>query len=533
MVIRKIIIENYKSFGNHFKLEFLRDVSIIVGDNEVGKTSLLEAINLALTNQINGRNSMYELTPYMFNTNIIKEYIQKIQLGMKVCLPKILIELYLESTHEVANLMGTNNSLRENSPGIRLSVEFNDDYADEYQEYILNPEQVKTIPIEYYEVKWYSFANNLITNRSIPINVTYVDTTSIKMLNGTDRYISKIINGVLENKEKAQLSLNYRKLKETFVSEDSIKEINKKLNLIKGDVTNKELAVSVDISTKTNWETALTSYLDEVPFNYAGQGEQSSIKMKLALETQAKESSIVLIEEPENHLSFSNMNKLIEGISSKCVEKQLILTTHSTYVINKLGLENLILFNKNKKTMSLSELNEDTQQYFKKLPGYDTLRMLLSDNSILCEGPSDELIIQKAYLNKKGKLPIEDGIDVITVKGLSFKRFLEIAKILDKAVNVVTDNDGDAEAVKQKYKDYNEISKIKIFYDKNECYKTLEPQICRVNKLDDMNNVLEINKSSMNEVIEYMIKNKTECALKIFESKENIELPEYIYDAIQ
>ncbi len=90
------------------------------------------------------------------------------------------------------------------------------------------------------------------------------------MYNGTDKYVSKIINDILTDKERAQLSLNFRRLKEKFASEDSISGINKKLNTIKGDVTNKELEVSVDISTKANWENALTSYLDEVPFSYAG-----------------------------------------------------------------------------------------------------------------------------------------------------------------------------------------------------------------------------------------------------------------------
>lgn len=93
--------------------------------------------------------------------------------------------------------------------------------------------------------------------------------------------------------------------------------------------------------------------------------------------------------------------------------------------------------------MSLKDLKADTQDYFKKLAGYDTLRLVLSKKSILVEGPSDELIVQKAYYIANKKLPIEDGIDTISVKGLSFKRFLEIAKLLKKEVSIVTDNDGD------------------------------------------------------------------------------------------
>lgn len=94
-----------------------------------------------------------------------------------------------------------------------------------------------------------------------------------------------------------------------------------------------------------------------------------------------------------------------------------------------------------------SELPEDTYNFFKKVAGYDTLRMILCKKTILCEGDSDELVIQKAYMQlNDGRLPIEDGIEVISV-GVSFLRFLEIADCIQTKIAVVTDNDGDMAAI--------------------------------------------------------------------------------------
>jgi len=45
--------------------------------------------------------------------------------------------------------------------------------------------------------------------------------------------------------------------------------------------------------------------------------------------------------------------------------------------------------------------------------------MILCRKAILVEGPSDELIVQKAYSKQKDRLPIEDEVDVISV-GTSF-----------------------------------------------------------------------------------------------------------------
>lgn len=52
--------------------------------------------------------------------------------------------------------------------------------------------------------------------------------------------------------------------------------------------------------------------------------------------------------------------------------------------------------------------------FFKKISGYDTLRLILCKKAILVEGDSDELVVQKAYKSKNNnRLPIEDQIDVI------------------------------------------------------------------------------------------------------------------------
>src|SRR4029078_9805537 len=114
-------------------------------------------------------------------------------------------------------------------------------------------------------------------------------------------------------------------------------------------------------------------------------------------------ANVILLEEPENHLAFPNLNKLIKEVSEANKEKQIIVSTHSSFVANKLGLDNLILINNDETTNLRHEtrfksLNPSTKDFFEKLPGYDTLRLLLCKKVILVEGDSDELIVQKAYM---------------------------------------------------------------------------------------------------------------------------------------
>ena len=201
----------------------------------------------------------------------------------------------------------------------------------------------------------------------------------------------------------------------------------------------------------------------------------------------------------------------------------------------------------NCKTIRLNDLSDETQRFFEKLSGYDTLRLILCDHAILVEGDSDELIVQKAFMiNNNGCLPIEKGVDVISV-GTSFLRFLEIAEKIEKKTTVVTDNDGDVDALKSKYEEYlgdNAKSFIQINFDsvvdsgnleigdKKFNYNTLEPKLLKANDLSKLNTVFGKSFSDEDDMHRYMKSHKTECALKIFDTAEEVKFPEYILNAI-
>lgn len=533
MRIQKIFIQNFKGIES-FDLELNSDLNIVVGNNETGKSTILEAIYLCLSGVYRGRKIQGDLSPYIFNKKTYDSYLEQLRNGEAPEIPKLIIELYLHTEEDVVRFQGINNTKGENVPGIKIEIEFNDEFSEEYMNYVADIENVKTIPTEYYKVNWFSFANHPLTRRSIPTNATLIDTTTIRLQYGTDYYLNRIINDQLTPKERTELSIEYRKLKESFADQESIVAINTRLAANRGQISEKEMKVSIDISSKSSWEANLTPYLDEIPFEFTGKGDQSISKMLLAIERQGEYSDIILIEEPENHLSFSNMSRLINKIKEKCEGKQILITTHSTYVANKLGLENLILLGPDHESTKLNELPDDTQGYFKKLPGYDTLRFILAKKAILVEGPSDELFLQKSYQKlNDNKLPIENGVDIISVRGLSFKRFLQIAQIIKNDVIVVTDNDGNyIEKVQNKYEEFNEVESISICADEDNNYPTLEPQIVKVNDLGTLNTIFGREENNINDVLDFMLKHKTECALKFFETTEDFNIPEYISDAI-
>jgi putative ATP-dependent endonuclease of OLD family len=535
MSIERVIVKNYRALASA-DVRLRPDFNIIVGDNESGKSTLLEAINLALKCQINRRPAAYELHSYLFNTVCVTQYIESLRNGLRPQPPEILVELYLGENSNLPAFKGTQNSLGENAQGVSLTICLDDENCkEEYSKYIDNPLEIRTVPIEYYKTVWLTFAGGTLDSRSMTLRSSLIDPGSISDTYAANKYIVESTREFLTKEQKVGVALSYRKLRDDFEKDPVISKLNQGLTKEKGVVSEKKLSIAMDMTARAGWEDAVLPYLDEIPISLVGKGEQNSVKIKLALKAameDEKGSQIILIEEPENHLSHTRLNQLLDHLASKASGRQLIVTTHSSFVLNKLGVENVLLLYGNK-TITLADLSEPTVKYFKKLPGHDTLRMILAKRTILVEGPSDELFVQKAFLQKHGKTPLQDGVEVISVNALAFRRFLEIARALKIRACVITDNDGKVAALRKKYAEYENEENIQICFSENAALKTLEPHILAVNSREKLNRVLGTSCSTDKDLLSYMEDNKTACALRILESTEQIEVPEYIQDAIK
>jgi len=85
--------------------------------------------------------------------------------------------------------------------------------------------------------------------------------------------------------------------------------------------------------------------------------------------------------------------------------------------------------------------------------------------------------------------------------------------------------------------DYTNIDFISIFADNRNELNTLEPQFVNANSsyLKDFCRVLGIDSSiydTAEKIKDYMISNKTTWALKVFESNQVVQFPEYIKKAV-
>ena len=542
MKISKILIHNYKMFKDTV-IQINDGFNIFVGDNDSGKSTLLEIIQIIIGGKLNNYPFERQIKASCFNSQARLNFIDMLEDPSFIIeeLPCITLEAYFFDDGKCSEYKGTNNELGEDCPGIHMSLKFNPDYAKAFK-LMLAAEEIRDIPIEFYVVKWRDFGGNPIVFRTFPAKVSIIDTTQKDYSGSLNKFINSSVASNLSNEEKVHLARAYRKMKSEFNSNENVKHLNERIT-DEVRLDDKKIKFGMKEEVLDAWMNEVSIDVEGIPFEDIGFGSQNLIKMELVFNEQTLKSSIILFEEPENNLSFGNMSRLISKICQG-ESKQVFISTHSSFVANKLGLKNIILLHDGN-AKQLKEVDQETMNFFMKLPGYNTVRLLLAKKVILVEGPTDELIIQRAYLDTYGKLPIDDGLDIITVDSLAFKRYCDLALLVNKPINIVTDNDGNIQKnINEKYKDYIKQygDLIKIFYENDETLNTIEPSVLEVNSRDD--DVLEkfrrvISKSksmlgkNQDELSSFMTKNKVEWGLRVFDSVESIEYPEYIKNAIK
>jgi ABC-type cobalamin/Fe3+-siderophores transport system ATPase subunit len=527
-MIHRIVIKGYRRFSN-LDLSPNPGMNIIVGDNESGKSTLLEAVALALTGKVNGRWAREELNPFWFNSAQVADFFSKYGTSEQVPLPEILTELYLADRDEFQRLRGVHNSQQADCPGVLMRIAPADQYTEEFDAY-LRGSPPAILPVEFYDVEWKDFGDNIVNQRPKELATSFIDSRTIRSTSGVDYHTREMLSEHLDSKERASIAIAHRTSRQQ-ITDTTLADINKRLAKEHSSLHDRPMGLQMDQSSRASWETGIVPQVDDIPFAMAGQGQQATIKVALAMSRTSGTSTFILIEEPENHLSHTSLTRLISRIEALAGDdQQLFVTTHSSFVLNRLGVDKLLLLDGDR-TTNLVGLGEDTARYFRKLAGYDTLRLVLARKLALVEGPSDAIALERAYRDKVGRMPSEDGIDVLSMGGLTFRRALELCACLNRQAVALQDNDGySPDEVRSTVDHLLAPDKRAMLVSDQAKGKTLEPQICSANDEATLRRLLGLAERA--DPVTWMTNNKTEWALRLFDADESITFPDYINEAV-
>lgn len=521
MTILKMKLKNYKRFTDS-EFIFNKERNILIGENGVGKSSVLTAIHQVLSGSFSSIES--EGFQSIFNNQIITDFMASDRKYEE--LPKLLVEIYLSEEIENHNINGIHNSEGIALNGLKMEIEPNDDLSEEIVESLSNTE---IFPFEYYKMEFKTFANRSYNSYSKYKNFikhSLLDSTRVSSKYAIKDYVDKMYMNHSDITKRQKINNSYRHMTHVF-SEDLYKEYG---------VSESEEGYKIALNSQGEYsfQENITIKKNGIDINDMGQGEKIFINTNFSLTNAPEDLSVVLIEEPENHLSYVNMHKLIDKIISTD-GKQTFITTHSNMITSRLDLTNAIFISEASHT-NLSALTKDTSYFFQKSPDTNVLNYILSKKAILVEGDAEYILLNDFYKKTYTSSMYLDNITLIACGGKTFKRYIELAKILDKKTAIITDNDEDYKNnIITNYQDLVN-DKVDIFSDTDDKLYTFEVVLhsCNTEFLED-----KIENGHMNNgVLNFMLNNKAEAAFRILtvlddEGYDNFNIPKYIKDAFE
>lgn len=516
--IEKIKLFNFRRFDT-FEYLAREKRNIFIGDNEAGKSTILHAVDIVLT----GSKSKVENLglEYLFNSNAVNEFLG----GDKDLhgLPKLRIEIYLNDFGDI-QLEGNNNSEERICHGLKLVCEpLVEEYGQEIQDALAPKDAL--FPYEYYSITFSTFSGQQFTQNRRFLRHLLIDSSLIGSEYATRQYTYSLYETHTNLAQRHQKNHAYRQSKAQF-RDAALADLNAIFGNINFDIKN---------DSKSNLGQDLMITERGIPVSQMGKGRQCFVKTEFALRQKegAEPLDLILIEEPENHLSHLNMRKLINCIEA-ATQTQIMIATHSDSVCSRLDLHNAALIGSNSnRPISLGDLTNETSNYFVKAPNNKILEFILSERVVLVEGDAEFMLIDGIYTNLYGENMEDSNIHVISVGGTSFKRYMELAKLLGIKTAIIRDNDGDHQAkCVENYAEHTN-KHIKVFYDEDdENRSTLE--VCLYKDNQELCEKLFSKGRKKLTVQEYMLSNKADAALKILElSMDQLVAPDYIRRALE
>ena len=220
MYIKKIKLHNYRRFKD-LEISFNERRNILVGDNESGKSSILEAIDLTARGS---RHRVEEIgIETLFNVEVIKDFMA----GSRHLdeLPSLYVELYLADIIE-EGLEGKCNSEEVVTYGIRMTIERNDSLSRQTQTVLQSKNA--SFPFEFYNITFLTFSEEPYNGYTKKVKTIFLDNSIIGNDYALNGYISTIYDATLNQIEQLATKHVYGTAKTTFKN-DVLASFNSRL----------------------------------------------------------------------------------------------------------------------------------------------------------------------------------------------------------------------------------------------------------------------------------------------------------------
>ncbi|TDX42931.1 putative ATP-dependent endonuclease of OLD family [Halanaerobium congolense] len=505
MYISELNLENYRVFKEKIKIEFNEGINVLIGQNNSGKTTLINALSILFDHSSSKSMSIND-----FSKNItIAELKEKP--------PEIKITAILEESEAEENysddLVTVSDWLIDLESPYKAKITYHyylpEKELENYLEEINNLSSSN--PNDYWQLIESKFLRKYKYNRYVgnPDHKNRLDSSDLKkfdfqflspirdverdLYSGSKTLLKEVIDFFMDYDIKTDNDLSDREKKEEIrknknkFNQDTkplLKQLHQRMEAGKEEILKyaDKTGASFDGSKPefagelldTEMYSALKLMIEDktgiqIPADQNGLGYNNLIYISLLLAKMQKDASgdylgsnakiysILAIEEPEAHL-HPNMQYLFLKFLNDNQEdevRQIFISSHSPNITAAVDLDDLIVLNKNDISVKISypgrvfsqkEDDQDSKKYIERFLDVTKSDMFFAEALIFVEGISESLLVPE-FAKQMDKDLIDKHISIVNLGGRHFKHFLKLFDLekndaaLNKKVACITDLD--------------------------------------------------------------------------------------------
>lgn len=501
MYLSELKLWNFRKYGNNSSfdiskpnliLKFNKGINVLVGENDSGKTAIIDAIKLVLKTQDyewvrvtekdffnNSNRFRIELQFDDLSDDEAKNFIEwlcykTIKDEQNQDKAVVYLRLIYNITRNEEKIFPSDVCAGADEKGYPLTAEAKEYLKTTYLKPLRDAEAELT-PGRYSRLSNILFSSdtfkkgsreNSLTKKIDEFNVFVNDFFEKSENEGNEIkvIIDEFLNSFIENSNKSDF---------TFSQKD-LRNILSKIELGLKDIIN------------------------------PGLGSLNRLYMATELLNLKRNSwngvKLCLVEELEAHLHPQAQMKVINKLL-QCSEKdniQFILTSHSPNLTSKLPIENLIYCHKEScypMGKNFTNLDEDDYKYLQKFLDVTKSNLFFAKGLIFVEGWSEEIFLPSfAKVLKNNGIITKDlteaGVSIINVGNLAFLRYAKIFQrkdntAIDIPIALITDSDVSKYQKDKKTKEITELSDLEI-------KQKLQEKILKLKKKFDYQNSIKV-----------------------------------------
>lgn len=455
MYLSKIIIKNFRCFGEEgHEVKFNKGLNVIVGENDSGKSAILDAIRFVLgtTDQ---KWQKVELSDFYREEKAREIEIKCVFSDLTDFESAAFLECLTHESNDFKLYINWHakflTTIKPNRIITKVSTGKNGDSGAP------TPEAKELLRVTYLRALRDSYN---------------------EMQSGKNSRLSQIVDNIAEIHHGIEYSegCDLRDLSlsgivdlsnELLANHNGLMETNKKITgLLKSEMLLKSEEIKTQLTVagrEASIERKVVSLLERLDLSVDKDGTENfgklglgtsnimSMACELLLDKSCSNSTFLLIEEPEAHIHAQRQVKFIKSLKAQVSkgDHQIFITTHSPLITSVVSLNNIILVKGAKAfpmTIGSTMLEDSDYQFLERYLDATKANLFFAKSVLIVEGPGEELLLP-TIATILGRDFADYGVSVVNVMSTGLRRYARIFQrrnpdtLLDIKVACVADRD--------------------------------------------------------------------------------------------